>query len=139
MKVDVVSGVEFDMREWPLVTLTVSDSSCLESPSSRQAVIDGIVNILGKTIISAAKKGLAFTFHVDFVISVSNLFRQLAPFILEFALAMARPDIFEASKSSLKLSKIRFHSEDDVDMVYAVAQLIAHVPQGAPIEFEMAN
>lgn len=137
MKVDVVSGVEFDMRGWPLVKLTVSDSSGLVS--DRQAVIDGIVNILGKTIISAASKGLQFKFQVDFMISVSNLFRDLAPFILEFALAMARPDIFEASKHSLEQSKIRFHSEDDVDMAYAVAQLIAHVPQGAPVEFEMAR
>lgn len=137
MKVNIVSGVEFDMRAWPFVTLTVSDSSGLVS--DRQAVIDGIVNILGKTIISAASKGLRFKFQVDFMISVSNLFRDLAPFILEFALAMARPDIFEASKNSLEQSKIRFHSKDDVDMVSAVAQLIAHVPQGAPVEFEMAG
>jgi hypothetical protein len=136
MKVDIVKGIVYDMTRWPQVVLEINHVEGLLA--DRQAVIDGIVNILGKTIISSNKRQMKFSFQVDIVVSVSNLFRELAPFVVEFALAMARPDIFEASKKCLEKSKIRFHSREDGDMVHAVAQLIAHIPQGAPIQFEMA-
>lgn len=137
---ELAQGVEFDMREWPLVKLVVSDkSSFVGSEEERKRVIHDMVEILGKTIISAAKRNMKFDFQVDFKMTVSNIFQETAPFILEFAMAMARPDIFEASKSSMSGSNIRFHDPEDMYMVEAVSNLIAHIPQGAPIRFEMTD
>lgn len=136
---ELAHGVVFDMRDWPLVKLVVSDkSSFVGREEERRRVIEGMVEILGKTIVSAAQRSMKFDFQVDFEITVSNIFQETAPFILEFAMAMARPDIFEASGKSMSGSTIRFHDPEDAYMVEAVSNLIAHVPQGAPIRFEMA-
>lgn len=137
MRVEIVEGVVYDMKGWPLVTLTVHKPDALLQ--DRQSVIDGIVNVLGKTILSAATRDMKFNFQVDFIIPVYNMFNDLAPFVLEFALAMARPDIFDASQKCMQGSCVRFHNKEDAEMVQAVAQLIAHVPQGAPVTFEMVD
>jgi hypothetical protein len=137
MRVEIVDGVVYDMTTWPLITLTVRSPNGLLQ--DRKLVIDGIVNVLGKTILSAANREMKFNFRVDFVIPVYDMFNDLAPFVLEFAMAMARPDIFEASKSCMVGSCVRFHNKEDAEMVHAVAQLIAHVPQGAPVTFEMVE
>jgi hypothetical protein len=139
MRKELGPGIVFDMGGWPLVSLVVADKrGFVGSDEERKAIIAAMVEVLGKTIVSAASRDMRFDLQVDFEISVSEIFHETAPFILEFAMAMARPDIFEASKTSMSGSVIRFHHTGDTYMVEAVSNLIAHVPQGAPIRFEMA-
>ena len=138
MRTSYVDGAaELDLGAWPLVTLRLSDAEALAAHS--EGAVEEMVEALGKVILSADRRGMTFELRVDFVAGVSDVFDQCAPFILQFAISLARPDIFQASQRCMKGTAIRFHDPSDTELVAMVEELIKHVPQGAPISFAMAG
>lgn len=138
MRQSYVDGAaELDLGAWPLVTLKLIDAEALAAHS--EGAVEEMVDALGKVILSADRRGMTFELRVDFVAGVSDVFDRCAPFILQFAIALARPDIFQASQRCMKGTAIRFHDPSDSELVAMVEELIRHVPQGAPISFAMAG
>jgi hypothetical protein len=130
-------AAELNLGEWPVVRMSLLDAERLAADSER--AVEEMVGALAEVILSADARGMRFELNVDFFAAVSDIFEQCAPFILQFALALARPDIFAASQRCMEGTVVRFHDPDDAPLVDMVAQLIQHVPQGAPIRFEAGN
>jgi hypothetical protein len=130
-------AAELDLTSWPVVHLRLLEAEALAANS--EAAVDEMVDALAKVILSSDRRGMRFELVVDFLAAVVDIFEQCAPFILQFAMALARPDVFEASQRSMVGTLVRFHDPDDAPLVNMVAQLVAHVPQGAPIRFAMAE
>jgi hypothetical protein len=124
-------AAELDLTAWPGVVLRLKDAERLAANS--EAAVSEMVDSLASVILSADRKGMRFGLDVDFQVPVLEIFDQCAPFILQFALALARPDVFEASQRSMTGTRVRFYAEEDGPIVNLVSELIAHVPQGAPI------
>jgi hypothetical protein len=138
MKVAYLAGsAELDLGGWPVVVLRFVNAETLATYEER--AVEEMVEALGKVILSADRREMKFELHVDFVVGVSEIFDQCAPLIVQFAVSLARPDIFQASQRCMIGTKVRFHDAGDRELVSMVEQLIAHVPQGAPISFEMAE
>lgn len=129
-------GIVVDMTQWPKVEMNVSDVRSLTE--DKEGVVEQIAETMGKIILSSERRGMKFELYVNFKIPVSEIFESVAPFVVEFAIAMAKPELFAASQKCMTGSRIRFYDPGDEEMVGAVAELIKHVPQGAPVAFEMA-
>lgn len=125
------------MGDWPSVSLRIEDVVALSSGG--EAAVAEIVDALGQVILSTSKRGMRFALSVDFCMPVVDMFGDCAPLILNFAVAMARPDLFEAAQTAMSETVIRFHDPGDAPLVDMVAQLIAHVPQASPVYFRMAE
>lgn len=130
-------AAELDLSAWPIVNLRLLEAEALAANSD--AAVQELVGVLAKVILSSDRRGMRFELVVDFLAAVVDIFEQCAPFILQFAMALARPDVFEASQRCMTGTLVRFHDRDDAPLVHVVAQLVAHVPQGAPIRFAMAE
>jgi hypothetical protein len=130
-------GILLDMGGWPRVAVEVESIEGL-CGDSREATMAATVEALSKLILGTARRDLRFKLVVELKICVTELFAQVAPFIVEFALAMGKPELLEASGRCMEGTEVRFHSPEDEAMVDVVAQLIAHIPQGAPVTMTMA-
>jgi hypothetical protein len=137
MKTSYLSGsAELDLGAWPVVSLRFVDAEKLGTYD--EEAVEEMVSALGNVILSADRRGMKFELRVDFVVGVSDIFDQCAPLIVQFAVSLARPDIFQASQRCMAGTAVLFHDPSDRELVGMVEQLIAHVPQGAPIRFAMA-
>jgi len=130
-------AVVLDMEAWPRVDLNILDINCLID--EREETVEEIARVLGKIILSSERRDMKFELFVNLKMSVSEIFDSAAPFVVEFAIAMAKPELFAASQKCMKGSRVRFYDPGDEEMVTAVAELIKHIPQGAPVVFEMAT
>jgi hypothetical protein len=130
----------FDMGSWPVVQVSlVGTQTVEEGEEPMQKMMDEMVSLLSDVILSAYKRGLRFRLTVHFGMSVSTIFATCAPFILQFALAMAREDLLKASGECLEETCVSFSDPDDEPLIEVVTQLIAHIPQSSPIVFKMAT
>jgi hypothetical protein len=131
-------GIHMDMGTWPVVGIHVESIEGL-CDEAREETMRDTVEALSKLILGTAKRDLRFKLVVELKICVTRLFAHVAPFIVEFAIAMGRPELLEASGKCMEGTEVRFHSPDDEAMVEVIAQLIAHIPQGAPVSMVMAQ
>lgn len=132
--------VAFDMSGWPEVVVAVQSTKTIEAGEAEmEALAKEITELLSEVILSAHRRGLRFRLRVVFGVSVSEVFSTCMPLILRFAMAMAREDLFEASAVCMEGTRIQFTDPEDRPLIEVVADLIAHVPQSAPIVFEMAG
>jgi hypothetical protein len=131
-------GIHMDLQGWPEVGIHVESLEGL-CDDAREATMRQTVEALSRLILGTARRELRFRLVVELKICVTQLFAQVAPFIVEFALAMGRPELLEASAACMEGTEVRFHRAEDEAMVDVVAQLIEHIPQGAPVTMRMAK
>lgn len=139
MKIELghTGGIVLDMTAWPRVDMNIEDAESIVG--GKEDLVSQIAAVLGKIILSSERRDMKFELYVNFKIPVSEIFETAAPFVVEFAIAMAKPELLAASQKCMAGSKVRFYDEGDAEMVGTVAELIKHIPQGAPIVFEMAK
>lgn len=130
-------GIFMDMGTWPEVGIHVESLEGL-CGDAREATMRQTVEALSRLILGTARRELRFRLVVQLKICVTELFAQVAPFIVEFALAMGRPELLQASAVCMDGTEVRFHSPADEAMVDVIGQLIEHIPQGAPVTMKMA-
>lgn len=130
-------GICMDMGTWPHVGIHVESLEGL-CGGAREATMHNTIEALSKLILGTARRDLRFKLVVELKICVTELFAQVAPFIVEFALAMGKPELLAASARCMEGTDVRFHRAEDGAIVDVVAQLIAHIPQGAPVTMTMA-
>jgi hypothetical protein len=131
-------GIYMDMGAWPRVGIHVDgiEGLCGEA---REQTMRETVDALGKLILGTSRRELRFRLVVELKICVTEVFAQVAPFIVEFALAMGKPELLSASATCMEGTDVLFHSREDEAMVEVIEQLIAHIPQGAPVTMAMAQ
>lgn len=133
----LAEDIELDMGAFPEVAVRIRGVGALRK-ETREATMAAVIEALSRLILGTHQRGLTFALTIDLFVPVTELFADVAPMIVDFALAMGREDLLRASETCMRGTTVRFHSPGDAPIVDVVAQLIEHIPQGAPVRMTMA-
>lgn len=130
----IIPGVlTWDMRRWPRVKIDI-----LRSVAASDDMIGALAEKVEALIRGCHARDMQFELVVTFHESVAETFLESAPFAVQFALMLAKPDLLEMSKTCLAKTTLRF-AREDAELVEVAEELLRHIPKGAPLLFTVRD